>query len=288
MWNHWLYKQQSPADLLEQGDILQRSDALIQLLHTYHPYYAQHAENRFFVVLTQSCDLVVRGGACAARYIALAPVRPLKTIVQREFEPRLRKIDLGDPYASDSVRADVERFLARLFNNNETGYYYLEAEQGAGLYEAMCGVLALPISLKVEHYQALLQARILGIDDAFQAKLGWLLGQMYSRVGTRDFETSVVKSKVDEVTDSMAVWLEPNQVTAMDALVAKYRAENAGAQIDAAVFESLLKQVPKKKARAIEAVLEVAARIGLAANPSPQRRQLRLALENDRGFAGLF
>ncbi len=288
MWKHWLYKQESPGHTLEQGDVLQRTDPLVNLLQDYHPYYAQHADNRFFLVLTQSCDLVVRGGTCAARYIAIAPVRPLKAIVQREFDAKLKRIDVGDPYASDVVRSDVERFLARLFNNNESSYFYLEAEHGAGLYEAMCGVLALPISFKTEHYQTFLAARIIGIDEPFQAKLGWLLGQLYSRVGTRDFEGAAIRSKVDEITDTMAVWLEPAQVAAVEKLILDYRAANAGVPVDTNVFEALLRQVPKKKLRAIEVVLDVAAKIGLAANPSLQRRQLRTALENDHGFAGLF
>jgi hypothetical protein len=288
MWTHWAYKPQSPPNDLEQGDVLRCTEGLLALLRKYHPYYADHPDNRFYQVLTQSCDLVRRGGPCNARYIAIAPVRPFKVVVHREFDDKLKQIDVGDPYASSRTKSEVERFLARLFNNNEAPYFYLEAEHGAGLYEAMCSVLALPIALKAEHYETLLGARLIGIDEAFQAKLGWLLGQLYSRVGTRDFEQDDVARKVAEVTDTLAVWLDPTVVSEIEAKIAKFKEDTPGAKVDEQVFAGLLKSIPQKKARVIDAVLEVATNVGLVQNPSKERYKFRRGLENDGGLAALF
>jgi hypothetical protein len=197
-----IYQKSPPLDTLEQGDILQKSPALEALLTKYHPHYAQHQDNKFFTVLTQSCDLVPRAGGCGARYISLAPVRPLKVVLKREFDGKLENVGLGaQPFATHRVRSAFEQFLQRLFNNNEAPFFYFEAAHESGIYEEMCAMLALPISLKPEHYGTLVAAKLAGISDVFQAKLGWLLGQMYSRVGTPDLEPATMAEKIKTYTE---------------------------------------------------------------------------------------
>ncbi len=287
MWSHWVYKNDQALDL-EQGDVLSKTDALLGLLRTYHPYYADHPENRFYVVLTQSCDLVRRGAACNAKYIALAPVRPLKAVIAREFDGSLKRIDSGDSLGSFRVKGEVERFLGRLFNNNEPAYYYLEEEASAGLVGPMCASLSLSISFKAEHYQAFLDARLVGIKDEFQAKLGWLIGQQYSRVGTRDYDAADLKKKVDSITDTLALWLEASDIEYLEGLIREHRERQPDAPVDKALIDSLVDKIPKRKAMAIEQVLDIATRLQLVGNPSPERRKLRLGLENDNKFAALF
>lgn len=287
MWSHWVYKNEAAPDL-EQGDVLKRTEPLVELLRTYHPYYADHPENRFYFVLTQSCDLVRRGAPCNAGYIALAPIRPLKAVIHREFDGKLRKIDSGDSIGSFRLRSEVERFLGRLFNNNEPSYYFLEEEASAGLSGPMCASLALSISLKAEHYQTFLDARLIGIKDEFQAKLGWLIGQQYSRVGTRDYEAGDLKRKVDSIAETLALWLEPSDMEHLEGLIRQHREQHREALIDKGVIESLVAKIPKKKAMAIEQFLEIATRTQIIATPSAERRKLRMALENDAKLAALF
>lgn len=287
MWTHWSYKN-DPSAYLEQGDVLQNSKSLKELLATYHPYYASNQENRFYIVLTQSCDLVVRGAKCNARYISIAPVRSLKIIVHREFEDKLNKIDVGAPFSSYRTKGEIERFLERLFNNNEPSYYYLEAEPSAGISDPMCAVLTLPIAFKAEHYDVLLNSRIISIEDSFQAKLGSLLGQSYSRVGTKDFDQADLKSKVDEITDILATWHEPSDVDKLKELIEARRTNDPNESIDSSVIGKLIQQIPKKKTLAIERILNIAAELNLASNPSSQRRGLRLRLESDQQFSSLF
>ena len=284
-----IYLESPPTDALEQGDVLQKTPAIQELLTKYHPYYAQHDENKFFVVLTQSCDLVRRSAHCGARYIALAPIRPLKTIVRREFEGKLENVQPGaQPFGSQRTRVTFEQFLNRLFNNNEPPFFYFEAAHQRGIYEDMCAMLALPISLKPEHYEALLAAKLAGISDVFQAKLGWLLGQMYSRVGTPDLPPATMSKRVKEYTEGAAIWLEDQDAKALRALL-QSRADggNAGpaSRTDLA---ALIKQLPKKKAQAIDAVLSIATTQGLIEAVSPARLAFRRALEKDPIFAKLF
>jgi hypothetical protein len=285
-----LYKPQdkSPPDFIEQGDILQPTEQLLQLLRTYHPYYAEHRENKYFVVLTQSCDLVMRdGGPCNARYVTLAPVRPLPAIIDREFGSKLKALDDGQHFASHRIKGEVERFLARLFNNNEPGLFYLEEDNGAKVPEAMCVVLALPIALKAEHYPTFLAARVVGIDDTFQAKLGWKLGEIYSRVGTPDlYEGSVMTGKVNSVAGRLALWLATEDIEELERLIAIER--QSGARVDAESLHALLTKLPKKKERAVEVVLGIATALGLVKDPSPERFKFRKMLNNDRDFSALF
>lgn len=285
-----VYQEPPPTDVLEQGDVLQRSEGILQLLGSYHPYYAQHSENKFFVVLTQSCDLVKRGGSCGARYIAIAPIRPLKTIVRREFEGKLENVRAGgQPFGSQRTRITFEQFLNRLFNNNEPPFFYFEAAHQRGIYEDMCAMLALPISLKPEHYDTLLQAKLASITDVFQAKLGWLLGQMYSRVGTPDLPPATMAEKVKQYTESAALWLDDPDAKALRTLLDERVAAGNAAPATIADLRSLIKQIPRKKNAVIDAVLEVGAAQGFyPADRSPERLAFRRALEKDAAFSRLF
>lgn len=53
----------------------------------------------------------------------------------------------------------------------------------------MVAYLKLSIALKSkEHYDKCLAAKKIELADEFKAKLGWMVGNMYSRVGTADWE----------------------------------------------------------------------------------------------------
>lgn len=283
-----IYQEPPPLDRLEQGDLLDKTPELTELLATYHPYYAQHKDNRFFVVLTQSCDLVLRNGNCGARYISLAPVRPLRTVLKREFDDKLDNAGPGlQAFAPHRVKSSFEQFLHRLFNNNEAPFFYFEVAQERGVYEEMCAMLALPISLKPEHYPLLLRAKRAGITDVFQAKLGWLLGQMYSRVGTPDFDAAVLTQKVSAYVEGIAVWLEESDFKALRALVAAHASNPENPPAGATEIQAMLTKIPKRKNQVIDAVLGVAAKQGLVPEQGKQRFEFRKALEKDSALAAL-
>lgn len=48
-------------DSLCQGDILEKTDDLIAILKEVHPYFLNESY-KYFMVLSQSCDLVRRNG----------------------------------------------------------------------------------------------------------------------------------------------------------------------------------------------------------------------------------
>lgn len=283
-----IYNESPPLDRLEQGDVLKKTSELEQLLRTYHPYYAEHPDNRFFVVLTQSCDLVIRGSSCKARYIALAPVRPLRAVLKKEFEGKLENTgEAGaQPFSTHRVRTGFEQFLHKLFNNNEPPFFYFEVAHEREIPEEMCAILALPIALKPEHYQTLLAAKLIGITDVFQAKLGWLVGQLYSRVGTPDIEPAALAKKVKLYTEGIAVWLEDADAKNLRALVAQQKAN--GAIVGARELATLIRAIPKRKTVAIDSILRVAVEQALFEQGDAKAGDLRRSLEQDPAFAAVF
>lgn len=287
MWAHWAFKK-APSEYLEQGDVLRASSEVKALLATYHPHYAAHPDNRFYIVLSQSCDLVRRGGDIKARYISIAPVRTLDAILQREFSSSISWLDDGDGFASSRVKAEVEKFLTRLINNNEPGYFYIEPEAAAGLTEPMCASLGLAISFRAEHYDKFLEARTISLEDSFQAKLGWLLGQMYSRVGTQDFPVEQLRQKIDDIVSSLALWLEQPQFDHVRKQMVSEKEAQPERRFDMDDVRRISTTLISKKEQAIEILLNLVAEQGLAANPSPARRNLRLSLQSDAAFAQLF
>jgi hypothetical protein len=89
MATHYVYDDPDKAQLA-QGDILQRTDALVSLLGEYHPHYAEHPDYKFFAVLTQSCDLVRRDGRPPkSPYITIAAARTLEETLLREGAKQL-------------------------------------------------------------------------------------------------------------------------------------------------------------------------------------------------------
>ncbi len=78
--------EQTEKDCLVQGDLLVRNAGLQSVLAQAHGYYATAPDYNYFLVLTQSCDLVRRPTKPKARYITLAAVRPLSLVIERFLE----------------------------------------------------------------------------------------------------------------------------------------------------------------------------------------------------------
>lgn len=80
-------------------------------------------------------------------------------------------------------------FLERIYNNTESDYFFLYKEDSLDFPESMIASLKVSIALKSQfHYDVCLNAKLLELSDEFKAKLGWLVGNIYSRVGTTDWE----------------------------------------------------------------------------------------------------
>ena len=86
----------------------------------------------------------------------------------------------------------------------------------------------LSIAIKSNfHYDACLNSKILELTDAFKAKLGWLVGRIYSRVGTQDWVPSCVTKEgfseiIDKLLEENIVWIDKKVI---NKLKGEYSAE---------------------------------------------------------------
>jgi hypothetical protein len=200
---------------LMQGDVLQRTNDLLDSIRQAHSYYAEAPDYEFFMVLTQSCDLVRRRGKPNTRYITLAAVRPLDILIDRLLERIVLSAE-GIPiklYPKQN-EALVCNMLERLMHNTADGYFFLKQGSHSALPKHYCTFLSLSIALRVDHYDACLGAKVAQLKDIFQAKLGWLAGNLYSRVGTPDEEGDheTIKTEfLESVLYQRSLWVTPEQ-----------------------------------------------------------------------------
>jgi hypothetical protein len=185
---HWTYAPvQATADL-QQGDILLPSSELGAVLAVAHPYFCD-PKYLGFLVLTQTCDMERRDGApCSAQYIALAPIRELEYVVPSLLA---RACDSVAPNVfTKASKLAASQLLRRVFNQNEPllGLFYLHPDLDAvGIGVPAVATLRVSFAMWASHYDVLTNARRGRLAPSFEAKLGWMIGHIYSRVGVTDW-----------------------------------------------------------------------------------------------------
>lgn len=92
------------------------------------------------------------------------------------------------------------------------------------------------------------------MDDTFQAKLGWLVGQMYSRVGTRDWEKSAIRAHIEDTLRETAYWVDDRRLKKIKNTVKKWQNANPGTNLDEDTFAKLVSSIKSKKQEVLEAV----------------------------------
>jgi hypothetical protein len=199
--------------LLRQGDILRKSEGISTILEKVHPYFIKD-DCKYFMVLTQSCDLERRDGKpCKAPYITIAAVKPLDLLIKNEIARHQTDLDKICGICNGDKRHRLYQFLERLLNNNEPDYFYLHDDAASGFNDKMVAFLRLSIAIKSDlYYEAYLHSKIIELTLEFKAKLGWLVGQMYSRVATPDWINSSLtkgefKNQIDDLLDARVHWV---------------------------------------------------------------------------------
>lgn len=172
---------------LFQGDLLRRTPELAEAVGMAHSYYAEAADYSHFLVLTQSCDLVRRGGKCKSRYITLCAVRPLSVAVDREMAKFTNLMD-GFPFRVGELDRKVlaRQYLERVLNNNVDGMFFIPRGSAETVEEHLCAFLPLSIALRITHYDACLGAKIAQTKEIFAAKIGSLASDLYGKIATPD------------------------------------------------------------------------------------------------------
>ncbi len=219
---HWTYEKPEEISELQQGDILEPSEALLNLFNEVHPYFTQ-PKYRGFLILTQTCDLLRRERAgqksCSATHVCLSVIRSVQDIISQSLSSRFGYLAPGI-YASHSKKA-VENLVERLVNQNENalGLFYLHRDIDSGISVHSVALLRVAISVKAaDHFNTLLKARVGRLSKEFQPKLGWMVGNLYSRVGVTDWKekSEIEKQNIEEdiikeilsFTRSEPIWLD--------------------------------------------------------------------------------
>jgi len=205
---HWTYTDVEPDGDLKQGDILEPTQELLELFQIVHPHFCD-PKYLAFIVLTQTCDLVRRkGGECKSRYISLSAVRTLEDILLDYLDQNYDSIVRG-VYPKEQ-RFKAEQLLERIFNQNEQafGLFYLHDEADSGIGQPSVAILQVSVAFRREHYDKVLRARRCSLDKEFQGKLGWLVGNLYSRIGTQDWTET--KERKDQLNALVKQHLDPS------------------------------------------------------------------------------
>lgn len=285
---HFTYDDRHCERELMQGDVLARTSELNALLRDVHPHYAQHEKNLFFLVLTQSCDLVPReGGRCKAQYISIAPVRSLDLVVERYLaqQPSLR-VRSELPVMGAKFKGKATEFLQRLLNNNEQEFFYLESAETA-LGGDCVAFLRLSIAIKADlHYATCAAAKILQLNSTFQAKLGWLVGQMYSRVGTDDWDKADAGKKIAEILSGAAIWVDDAKVGAVEEEYKKLSAASPDAKMSVQDISRVASSAPSKKQKVIAEAMRVIESV-LGESEAETAEKLRRRLSGDGAISQL-
>lgn len=205
MPKHWTYEPFSAEDNLFQGDILEPTEELRTVLKEVHPHFTDSKYNAFLLI-TQTCDLVVRGGNCGTRYLVIAVVRPLESVLYDCLSSVCRTIAEG--IYTRETKSQARELLQRIFNQNEQalGLFYLHPDQEAGIDIPSVGLLRVAVTLRTEHYSVLKRSRRGRLGAEFRNKLGWLVGNLYSRIGTPDWSEPHERAK--ELEANIKQWLE--------------------------------------------------------------------------------
>ncbi|HPF41234.1 MAG TPA: hypothetical protein P5081_18100 [Phycisphaerae bacterium] len=216
MPSHWTYDEFSDEQDLFQGDIIEPTKSLRQILEIVHPHFLD-AKYIAFMVTTQSCDLA-RRRKNFGHQVNLCVVREISSIAQNLFD-----LACGTqiPGVFDrSKKANLKELLARIVNQNEQaiGLFYLHPDLDAGVSTPCVAMLRIGIALRSKHYDVLKASRRGRLRPEFQAKLGWLVGNLYSRVGTEDWSFPADRKLVQDgiIADASecvpATWLSSDAI----------------------------------------------------------------------------
>lgn len=246
---HWTYETPKFTTLF-QGDVLKRSESLDAVLEEIHPHYYSNKNNKYFIVLTQTCDLLRRGSNdCKARYIHISPVRDVDLIIDRIVD----EFSGGDfspygPVYSDRLKNQLYDYFSKLFNNNNVEYFYLHKDLIQGFPSSCFAILSLSIPLKAQlHYEVCLKAKILQLTEAFRAKIGWHVGQIYSRIATEDWKSAELKMLVTEQLEKSGFFVPHNKRKAIYEKLKNFRENNPDEPLDASTLASVVSSIPSDK-----------------------------------------
>ncbi len=192
---HYVYEDPTDENLC-QGDILDRHPELIKYLESKFPSFIKIKNQKFFIILTQSCDLVERDkGKPKSPYITIASVKPVEEAILSEARKYQEWWQVPYNLIPSNKYDKLIMFTESLIDNNIQNYFYIHQDLSLNISGHNCAFLAESISMNIESYKICKKARLAHLKETFRAKLGWLVGSMYNRVGTQEYDQEYGKNE---------------------------------------------------------------------------------------------
>ncbi len=188
----YVYRDTVTEVSLLQGDILTVDKQFRDYFTKFYPEIKHpEGEIKYVMVLSQSCDLVKeKKRRPKLTHINVCLVRSIKAVVERiikdEIEPTVIKNNDIEIKLLERVRTDsLKDRLSKLLNNSDQKtFFFLPCK--SPFNTDMVALLPLSFSFRSEHYELLLQNRVLGLKPEFQGKVGNTISHLYGRIGTTD------------------------------------------------------------------------------------------------------
>lgn len=281
-------------DALYQGDILSKTDDLRAALEEAHSYYAEAEDYSHFMVLTQSCDLVAHGKRKPrSRYISLSAVRPLGIVIDRLIEKHRFEFEFPLSICEKEKELLVYQYLERLLHNTEDGFFFLKGGGHPNIQNDLCAFLPLSVALRISHYKTCVISKVAQLDNIFQAKVGSLTGNLYSRIGTPDFEEFEADPdafKNEFFQDSIygrTAWLTPAQLRRLKQLAQAWKRDNESREITEPIARDLISQIPESIDMVAERAVSLLVQNGLMPSGEGNVNRAANVLRNDTNFRRL-
>jgi hypothetical protein len=213
--------------------------------------------------------------------------RSLDLVVERQIaEAHSADVKSELPIVGLKARNKISEFMGRLLNNNEPGFFYLDSE-GTSLGRDCVAFLNLSIAIKADlHLKTCISAKMLQLTETFQAKLGWLVGQMYSRVGTQDMDAGKATKKISECLKTVALWFDEAKIKAIEAKFVELRQTDPQKKMSEAEITAMIRAVPSVRDQAMARAAEII-KDALGDNQEKLARRLSSRLSGDAALKKL-
>ena len=131
-----------------------------------------------------------------------------------------------------------------------------------------------------------MDAKITQLNGIFQAKLGWLVGQIYSRVGTDDIPQTQITKKLKDALKDVAICIEDQKVQAVTKAYAEFKSLNLGVKMSEKAISKVLVDIPSRKKLVFEQIDKVIKEV-LGEDNAPLYAKLQKRLDNDSALTSL-
>ncbi len=184
----YVYQELNDKDSLSQGDVLKVEGRFRQHFLNFYPAIRHpDGEEKYVMVLSQSCDLVKTSRRKPKlSHVNVCLVRSLKAVIAKLIDDEIKPTIIADKRLLERYAADqLKDRLSKLLNNADQKTHFFLPKRSP-FVEDMVAILPLSFSFRIDHYDLLLDSRVLSLKPEFQGKVGHIISQLYGRIGTSD------------------------------------------------------------------------------------------------------